>query len=190
MQRFFKPLFSLPVWAHAALTAVAFSGFQWIKTLLDASYAASNHPVDYATGQTTFDATRIKEFYAHMQAQGSLDVYVRTQQIDFGFLILLGLSGLLLGTFVARAGRRDSWARRIGCLAALFFIGGALMDASENLVSFVMLNDPQGFAGWLALPYSGFAVVKFALITAGMGAVLISLLTTATGRLFRRPVIG
>jgi hypothetical protein len=64
------------------------------------------------------------------------------------------------------------------------------MDALENLTSFVMLADPQGFADLLALPYSGFAVVKFALITAGMAAVLISLALTATGRLSGRPGIG
>lgn len=190
MQRFFNPMFSLPLWGHAVLTLGAIAGFLGIKGSLDRSYAASRHPVDYATGQTTFDATRIKGFYAHMQAEGTLDIYLRTQLIDFGFLIALGLCGVLIGTLVARAGRDGSWARRIGSLAAALFLGGAVMDASENLVSFVMLADPQGFADWLALPYSGFAVVKFALITAGMAAVLISLAATTTGRLSGRPVIG
>lgn len=181
---------SLPVWAHGALTLASFVGFQRVKAALDASYAASKHPVDYATGQTTFDATRIKGFYAHMQSEGTLDVYHQTQLIDFGFLALLGLTGLLLGTLIARAGRDGSWAYRAGLIAALLFVGGASMDALENLTSFVMLADPQGFADWLALPYSGFAVVKFALITAGMAAVLISLALTATGRLSGRPGIG
>jgi hypothetical protein len=190
MQRLTQPIFSLPIWAHAALTAGAFVGFQRAKAALDASYAASRHPVDYATGQTGFDAEKIKGYYAHMQGEGTLDIYVRTQQIDFGFLVLLGLTGLLLGTLVARAGRSDSWGRKIGCLAGLSFVLGAMMDASENLVSFVMLADPQGFAAWLALPYSGFAVVKFVLITAGMAGILISLAATTTGRLSGRPVIG
>lgn len=185
-----KPLFSLPIWGHAAATIASFAGFQKVKAALDASYAASRHPVDYATGQTSFDAARIKGFYAHMQTEGTLDIYWRTQMIDFGFLALLGLSGLLLGCLVARFGRDNSWARRMGLIAAACFVAGACMDALENLTSFVMLADPQGFADWLALPYSGFAVVKFALITAGMGAVLISLALTATGRLMRRPVIG
>ncbi len=180
----------LPVWAHAALTLASFAGFQKAKAALDASYAASRHPVDYATGQTTFDAARVKEFYAHMQSEGTLGIYHQTQVIDFGFLALLGLTGLLLGTLIARAGRTGSWARQAGLFAALLFVGGVSMDALENQTSFVMLADPQGFADWLALPYSGFAVVKFALITGGMATALISLFLTATGRLIGRPVIG
>ena len=38
---------------------------------------------------------------------------------------------------------------------------GALADAVENLISFAMLADPQGFADWIALPYSAFAVLHY-----------------------------
>lgn len=190
MKALLTPIFNLPVWAHAAVTVASFAGFQKAKAVLDASYSASRHPVDYATGQTTFDATRIKEFYAYMQTEGTLDIYYQTQLIDFAFLTLLGLTGLLLGTLVSRAARDSSWARRAGLVAAALFVTGAGMDAFENLTSFVMLNDPSGFADWLALPYSSFAVAKFALITGGMAAIVTSLVLTATGRLIRRPVIG
>jgi len=46
----------LLLWAHGFATIAAFGMFQAAKSALDASYAASGHPVDYATGQTSFDA--------------------------------------------------------------------------------------------------------------------------------------
>ena len=186
MLRHARKLTEMPLWLHVGATAVAFGVFQAVRITLDASCAASNHPVDYATGQTTFDADRIKGFYAVMEQAGTLDIYVRTQVIDMGFLTMIGVFGLLLGTLVARLGAPGSWARGAGLGAAVAAVFGALCDASENAVSFVMLADPQGFADWLALPYSGFAVVKFALITLAMALVLAALGLGLAGRITTR----
>ncbi len=46
---------------------------------------------------------------------------------------------------------------------------GTMFDVIENLISFVMLANPNEFANWIALPYSAVAVAKFACITVGMG---------------------
>lgn len=171
---------NLPLVLHGGMTLAAFGAFQAVRLRLDASYAASGHPVDYATGQTTFDAERIKGFYAHMQELGTLDIYLRTQLIDFGFIAMMMAFGLCLGTLVARAGAMGSWGRKLGFLAAILAVTGASFDIFENLVSFVMLADPQDFAGWLALPYSGFAVAKFICLTAAMALVLLSLIASGT----------
>lgn len=175
---FLNRVTQLPLILHVGMTLAAFGAFQAVRLRLDASYAASGHPVDYATGQTTFDAERIKGFYAHMQDLGTLDIYLRTQIIDFGFIAMMMAFGLCLGTLVARAGADGSWGRRIGFLAAVLAVTGASFDVLENLVSFVMLADPQDFPAWLALPYSGFAVAKFICLTAAMGLVPVSLITS------------
>lgn len=57
--------------------------------------------MDYATGQLAFDATRIEGYYATMQAAGTLEVYWRTQILDFGFIASVMALGLLLGTLAA-----------------------------------------------------------------------------------------
>lgn len=186
----FRRIAALPVPVHLAATAATFVGFNWIKARLDQSYAASNHPVDYATGQTTFDGDAIKGFYAHMSDLGTLDVYRTTQLIDFGFITMIACMGLFFATLIARAARDGSWGRWFGLTAGLCAVFGAVCDAIENGWSFVMLADPAGFANWLALPYSGFASLKFAFITAAMGCLLLSLLCAATGRLSRRAAIG
>ncbi len=195
LKKMFEKMTEMPIWLHLGLTAGAFVGFGQVKNKLDVLYAASQHPVDFATGQTGFDGALVKSYYAHMQAQGTLDVYVFTQQFDFLFMACLALFGALFGTLVARyAGqgtKRGTWGRRFGFIAAGLAIAGATMDAMENLVSFVMLAQPQTFANWLALPYSGFASVKFALITLAMAAVLVSLILGALSHLRRRqPVLA
>ncbi len=69
-------------------------------------------------------------------------------------------------------------------------MAGAICDAVENLISFVMLANPQGFADWIAPPYSGFAVVKFAMITAAMLALIVSAVLILAGRVVKRPGLG
>jgi hypothetical protein len=157
------------------MTGVAFGAFQAARAALDASYAASGHPVDYATGQLAFDASRIAGYYATMQAAGTLDVYVRTQIIDFAFIASVMVLGLLLGCLVARLGRPGSRGRRLALAAGGLAVAGAGMDAVENLISFVMLARPEAIAQPVALAYSAAAAAKFGLLTLAMAALLVAL---------------
>ncbi len=56
----FAKILNRPLCAHLILAAASIGWFLWIKGKLDMSYAASKHPVDYATGQTSFSADMIK----------------------------------------------------------------------------------------------------------------------------------
>ncbi len=186
----FNRILALPVAAHAGALAVSIVGFNWVKGKLDASYAASRHPVDYATGQTSFSGEAVKGWYKIMSDAGTLDIYRQTQLIDFGFIVGMIAIGLFGGLLLARAWRSGSLARKAALFTATVVPVGALFDAAENFISFVMLANPADFANWIALPYSAFASLKFALITMGMGGVLASLIAGATGRLLNRPAIG
>jgi len=171
---------SLPL--HGLATAGAFGLFQIARTRLDASYAASGYPVDYATGQLSFNAERLEGYYAVMTQAGTMAVYLRTQIIDFGFIASVLLLSALLGTLVSRAG---GWARGLGLAAAMLGMAGAGFDALENLLSFVILTDPTDIAPLMALTYSSAAAVKFALLTGAMGALALALLA-AMGQGLRR----
>lgn len=166
--------FKLPVWAHIVAAVAVFAGFQGIKGLLDASYAASGFPVDYATGQLSFSAEKVMGYYAHMQSLGTLPIYWRTQFIDFGFMAMVAAVALMLGTLVARMAGAGTWGYWAGLWAARLGIAGALMDACENLASFVMLANPADVPQGVALVYSSFAAAKFALMTAGMAGVALA----------------
>ena len=181
---------SLPLWIHAAATVATVAAFEWTRGWHEASYAASRHPVDFATGQTAFSGEKIKTYFAHMQKAGTLDVYWTTQVIDYGFILAIAGMGLFVCTFVARFSRGGSWGRRLGLLAGAAVVLGAACDAIENVWSFVMLADPAGFADWLAVPYSAFASLKFAAIALGMVAAIGSLAAGAVGRVLKRPLLG
>ena len=50
------------------------------------------------------------------------------------------------------------------------------LDVLENLVSFVMLNDPTDFVDWLIVPYSSFAAAKFGIYAIGYLWIIAALL--------------
>ena len=185
-----KKTFNLPRWAHAALAALSILWFQWINVKITASYAASQHPVDYFTGQTSFNAQTIKGYYAAMTDTQTLDVYVTTQIIDTGVIIGFACLGLFACTLIARLSRAGSFGRKAGLLGGMSYIFGAVSDATENGFSFIMLSNPAGFADWLAIPYSLFASIKFGFVTLAMALAIISLILATLGRAMKKPVFG
>lgn len=166
---------------HGGLTVAAISAFNGAKAWLDASYAASRHPVDFMTGQTGFDASALKGYYAHMQEAGTLGIYVQTQMIDFIFILCFAMMGWMIGTFVARADHANGWGRRLGLLGGAAIVFGTFMDACENMISFIMLANPADFASAWSIIYSSFAVAKFGMITLGMALLAASLIASALG---------
>ena len=171
--------------AHALATGGAIVALAGMNNVLNASYTASKHPVGFAEGQTTFSGSEIKGFYAVMEASGTLDRYVATQLIDFGFIAAMALVGWTLGTLLRRLHQQGTWPHRLATITLVAVPLGAGFDVVENLISFVMLAQPSTFADWIAIPYSTAAVIKFVLVTAGFVA------ATASGlgllpRLFRR----
>ncbi|MEX1166074.1 MAG: hypothetical protein WEK74_04270 [Hydrogenophaga sp.] len=132
---------------------------------LNASYAASGFPVPYHEAQLSFDAQKIKGWYAFLIDNDTLGVYWQTQFIDFAFIatvLVLHVSVLwLVSRLFAPGTRGRSVMLGVAALSAI----APLADAAENLVSFVMLADPSGFPDALALVYSSLAAVKFAFFT-------------------------
>jgi len=98
--------------------------------------------------------------------------------------------GLFVFTLIARAACDGSWGRRMGLFASFCALAGALSDAIENGLSFIMLANPTEFPNWLAVPYSGFASLKFALITLGMFCLIVGIVLTVIGRLTGKLNLG
>ena len=179
----------LPLYGHGILAVLAFALTRVTNIILDTSYAASQYPVPFYVGQTAFSGEKIKAYFAYMLEQDTLGIYWRTQFIDFSFIAATFISGLIISFFLARLHPKTSWLYKLSLMAAVIIPLGAVFDALENLVSFVMLSQPTSFPNWLALVYSSFAVLKFASITIGYSLWLISLfgfLLTKVYKLLRR----
>lgn len=175
---------------HAAGAALAIAALATANSVLNQLYIASGHPVDYLTGQTSFSGEEVKGWYAEMQAAGTLDVYWYTQLFDFVFILTVFAMGSLAATFLARInGSRRGSGSALWAAAALAL--GAMFDAAENLISFVMLSNPQGFPNWVAVPYSTMAVIKFTFIGTGVALIVFSVFCWVlhiVGRLAMRSV--
>lgn len=180
---FMRKTLSLRWPTHLAGTIGAALWTTFAIQLLDANYVQSLHPTDVFTGQTGFSGALVKGYYSHMADLGTLGVYIQTQFIDFGFIIGVFLTSLMLATLLMRGATAGSWGYKIAMFSGLAGMFGAGMDVCENLISFVMLANPADFPNWIALPYSTAAVLKFSGMTIGMGLGLLALLLIVLGRL-------
>jgi hypothetical protein len=172
-------------WILALIALCAFPFNLWIRGVLDASYAASKFPVPYFVQQLSFDAHKIKAWYAYMREQGTLGQYLFTQHIDYAFMLsvlMLHVSVLLLLSRMFGPGTR---ARAVMVWCALLSAAAPMADALENLVSYVMLADSAGFPAFLASIYSGFAATKFAMFVFAYAVVVLAPMVAAGLALMR-----
>lgn len=176
----------IPVLGHIAAVIASYFGFSAAKSALDSFFAASGYPVDYATGQLSFSAEKLAEYYGSMVAGGTLDIYVKTQIIDFAFIAGFTILGIALGTLMMRfsCGR---WTRLLGVVVVGFAMIGGLFDSFENFASFVMLADPANINAIIALIYSSFAAVKFASLTVAMASAALWVVASVLGRILGCP---
>jgi hypothetical protein len=175
---------STPVLAIAATGALLFN--QAATAWLNQSYAASKYPVPYYVAQLSFSAQKIKGWYASMLQTNTLDVYVRTQHIDFVFIASTLLLHFLVLVLVSRAFSTGSRGRTWMVWCAAISAVAPVADAMENLVSYVMLAQPTSFPDWLAIPYSSFSSIKFAFFCLAYLSIPVGLIAAAAQCFIRR----
>ena len=166
-----------PLWIHAAATAVSFAAFQGTRLFLDKLYAASGHPVDFATGQLAFDGATIFGYYEVMREAGGFGTYIQTQLFDFAFIASVIAFGICLGTLIARMDAPRSATFMMGIGAAYFAFLGGCFDALENVVSFGLMQFESQIPQLLAFVYSSLAAAKFISLTLAMALALAALIT-------------
>lgn len=118
----------------------------------------------------------MKEWYAFMIKEETFGIYFSTQIIDFAFIAAVILAGYTLWSFVANLHPSHSFFNKWGQKMAFALPLAGAFDILENVVSFFMISNPGGFADFLMLTYSTFAVLKFACWTVGLVWLLLSLL--------------
>jgi hypothetical protein len=151
---------------------------------LEKSYALSKFPVPYFEQQTSFNATKMKKWYAYMTEQNTFDIYLKTQFIDFLFIATVIVAGFTLWTFVANLHSKGTFFHKWGYKLALALPLAGAFDILENLVSFFMIANPLEFANSLIIPYSTFAVIKFGFWTVGLVGLTLSIIMLIINRIF------
>jgi hypothetical protein len=171
--------FSTAQWWSIAIVLLAVR--QLTQLWLDGLYAQSLFPVPFYVGQTTFDATELKSYYAVLVLQGTLGRFFWVQMADFLFMVTVFTSFFAVMVAIYRSLPAITWLKKLAMMMIVVAPMAALFDAAENGVSFFFMADPAGFADWLVYPYSGFAVIKFAIFILAYLWIVIGSLVSLTG---------
>lgn len=169
-----------------ALVVLGFAAQRVTQTVLDGFYARSGYPVPYYEGQLSFSADKLAGWYSAMRDGGTLDVYWQTQFVDFAFIAATLLFFTALLSAVARAFPPHTRARRFAHGMIWLGVAAPAFDVLENLLSFLMLPDPDAISPAIALLYSTAAALKFACFIAVYLWTITGLLSAATLRLRTR----
>jgi len=146
---------------QAIISSVSLALYFFTSYLLETSYLKSKFPVPYFTQQTSFDAVKMKEWYEFMIQENTFQIYLKTQWIDFAFILAVISSGFTIWTLVSKLHNEKSWFRKYGYFFAFSLPLAGFFDILENIVSFFMIANPLEFSNALIIPYSTFASIKF-----------------------------
>lgn len=166
---------TVPVMVLWGAALVWFVISKWVQVgWLDRSYIASKFPVPFFEGQTTFNAAVTKSHFQVLVDEGTLGLFWQTQCIDYVYMLATFIFTFLVMAAIYKSMLFNQNLQKISWFMVLVMPFNAIMDAFENLFSFIMLANPADFLDWLVIPYSSFAVAKFALYGVGYLWILIA----------------
>lgn len=162
--------------AQGLITLISLACYFISSYFLEKSYVLSKFPVPYFEQQTSFDAIKMKEWYAFMLNEGTFDIYFKTQLIDFIFIAAVIVAGFTLWNFIANLHPKQNFFHNWGQIFSYALPLAGVFDIFENLVSFIMIANPEHFSDFWVLPYSKFAVIKFGCWTIGLLWLLVAII--------------
>jgi hypothetical protein len=128
--------------------------------------------------QLGFNAAIIRNYFSLM-SQTDMGLFIAANIVDYLFMLCYGL-------FFFSAARLISWnyrrglPKRIGLSLAWVGVLAAVLDGIENVFLLSMAADPVGFAGWLAIAHSSFALAKFLFLYAAMAWTMVGFVVNRT----------
>jgi hypothetical protein len=128
--------------------------------------------------QLGFNADIIKNYFSLMDS-ADLKLFITANLADYLFMLFYGL-------FFFSADRLISWnykgglPKRIGLSLAWVGVIAAILDGIENVFLLSMTADPVGFAGWLAIAHSSFALAKFLFMYVAMAWTMVGFVVNRT----------
>ena len=146
-------------------------GLTWATVL----YVRSGFPPALIEGQLAFSPDAYRAWYAVLIEKGTLPLYVRTQFVDYLFIIGL-LSALFFVHLMIAKGQPDRRWRKLALTLAILGPLIAASDAIENMVTLTMLSNPTGFAPWLAYLVSTISAVKWSWALIGCTLIVVQII--------------
>ncbi len=128
--------------------------------------------------QLGFNADIIKSYFSLMSPT-DMGFFITANLADYIFMLFYGL-------FFFSAGKLISWnyksgfPRSIGLSLAYAGVIAAVLDGFENVFLLSMTADPLGFAAWLAIAHSSFALAKFLFMYVAMAWMVVGFVVNRT----------
>jgi hypothetical protein len=128
--------------------------------------------------QLGFNAEIIRSYFSLMNS-ADLGLFITANLADYLFMLFYGI-------FFFSAARLISWnykrglPKSIGLSLAWVGVIAAVLDGIENVFLLSMTADPVGFAGWLAIAHSSFALAKFLFMYVAMAWLMVGFVVNRT----------
>ena len=144
---------------------------------------SSNYPGGLDETQLGFDGEYIRACFSTMSEE-ELTTFILGNLADYVFMVSYGVVLSCASLLLSRK-LNDSRLRKIGLTISLLGVLAALSDAAENVFIISMAVNPQYFPGWLAIPHSLFAHLKFNCMYITSGWILLATLIHGVMRIQR-----
>ncbi|GGJ57289.1 hypothetical protein [Deinococcus roseus] len=151
-----KPFGILALWT---LIALVFNTL--CNQVLTYSYTLSQFPVPYFVGQLSFSAAKLTGYFQVLLEKHTLPLFWLTQYVDFFFILSVFLLHYCLTLLPYKAFQNSAKLKTLSLMMMGIALAAPFFDVMENLVSFVLLQNPQHLSEPLALVYSSFSALKF-----------------------------
>ncbi|MFW9889856.1 MAG: hypothetical protein ACFFER_16835, partial [Candidatus Thorarchaeota archaeon] len=148
------------------IALASFSLMMLAATLVIVLLQMSGYAGTMEDTQLGFNAGIIRSYFSLMSPT-DMGLFITANLADYLFMLFYGI-------FFFSAARLISWnyksgfPKRIGLSLAWVGVIAAVLDGIENVFLLSMTADPVGFAGWLAIAHSSFALAKFLFMYAAM----------------------
>ena len=160
------------------IALVSFSLMMVVATIMIVLLQMSGYAGTMEDTQLGFNAEIIKSYFSLMNPT-DLGLFITANLADYLFILFYGI-------FFFSAARLISWnykiglPQRIGLSLAWVGVIAAGLDGIENVFLLLMTADPVGFAGWLAIAHSSFALTKFLFMYVAMAWMVVGFVVNRT----------
>ena len=151
----------------------------------------SNYPGELEATQLGFDGEYIRSCFSDMSG-ADLSFFVMGNLVDYLFMVSYGTLLFSSSLILSRRLRQGGLGRKVGYTVSILGLLAACCDGLENVFILSMASNPTGFPGWLAIPHSLFAHIKFDLMYAASAWILLALAYVAVRRILkhRSPILA
>ena len=160
------------------ISLVSFPLMIVVATLVISLLQMSGYAGSIDDTQLGFNAEIIKSYFSLMNPT-EMGLFITANLADYLFMLFYGI-------FFFSAARLISWnykrglPKRIGLSLAWVGVIAAVLDGIENVFLLLMTADPVGFAGWLAIAHSSFALAKFLFMYVAMAWLMVGFVVNRT----------